>query len=222
MGGRVVPKAGVPRVVWERPRAKCPIRGETQVDHIPFLAVARSLGTYCRNLPFHLTVTLWLLSTQATVACINYSPLQGSDSFHVHGLCACVIWCLLLLLAIARSSCLNQEIGTWAQAYDLVGKTIAMQKDKIPTVTGDLWSYNSNNGEYAISPEPDVHSRKFNPTTMRCLVLASDGLWNIIDPKSAITITEMTERKGFREVIYGKVCDRYLAIIMRKSNTKWV
>lgn len=46
-GGQVAIKSGVPRVVWNRPRDpmhRGPIRRRTQVDAIPFLAVARSLG----------------------------------------------------------------------------------------------------------------------------------------------------------------------------------
>uniref|UniRef100_W8B6R7 Protein phosphatase 1D n=1 Tax=Ceratitis capitata TaxID=7213 RepID=W8B6R7_CERCA len=46
-GGKVVVKSGVPRVVWNRPRNaghKGPIRCNTPVDEVPFLAVARSLG----------------------------------------------------------------------------------------------------------------------------------------------------------------------------------
>lgn len=45
-GGKVVAKAGVPRVVWNRPRVghKGPIKKNTPMDEIPFLAVARSLG----------------------------------------------------------------------------------------------------------------------------------------------------------------------------------
>lgn len=45
-GGKVISKAGVPRVVWNRPRAghKGPIKKNTPMDEIPFLAVARSLG----------------------------------------------------------------------------------------------------------------------------------------------------------------------------------
>ncbi|XP_031626326.1 uncharacterized protein LOC116342744 isoform X2 [Contarinia nasturtii] len=45
-GGKVVSKAGVPRVVWNRPRIghKGPVRRSTPIDEIPFLAVARSLG----------------------------------------------------------------------------------------------------------------------------------------------------------------------------------
>lgn len=45
-GGKVISKAGVPRVVWNRPRLghKGPIKKNTPMDEIPFLAVARSLG----------------------------------------------------------------------------------------------------------------------------------------------------------------------------------
>lgn len=45
-GGEVVTKAGVQRVVWNRPKPthKGPIRRSTVTDKIPFLAVARSLG----------------------------------------------------------------------------------------------------------------------------------------------------------------------------------
>ena len=46
-GGKVVWKAGVPRVVWNRPRIghRGPVLRSTHIDEIPFLAVARSLGT---------------------------------------------------------------------------------------------------------------------------------------------------------------------------------
>ena len=45
-GGAVMAKAGVNRVVWQRPKKPLhgPIRRSTLVEKIPFLAVARSLG----------------------------------------------------------------------------------------------------------------------------------------------------------------------------------
>lgn len=50
-GGQVVAKSGVQRVVWNRPRTdhRGPIRRSTQIDRIPFLAVARSLGNPLSN-----------------------------------------------------------------------------------------------------------------------------------------------------------------------------
>ncbi len=45
-GGKVMQKAGVARVVWYRPRGDLngPLRRSTQIDEVPFLAVARALG----------------------------------------------------------------------------------------------------------------------------------------------------------------------------------
>ena len=46
-GGLVLAKSGVHRVVWQRPRViKGPLRRCTVVDNVPFLAVARALGSY--------------------------------------------------------------------------------------------------------------------------------------------------------------------------------
>ncbi|KAM9801587.1 LOW QUALITY PROTEIN: protein phosphatase 1D-like [Neosynchiropus ocellatus] len=46
LGGSVIKKSGVNRVVWKRPRLthNGPVRRSTVIDQIPFLAVARSLG----------------------------------------------------------------------------------------------------------------------------------------------------------------------------------
>ena len=44
-GGQVLAKAGVQRVVWHRPKINTgPVRRSTNVDNIPFLAIARALG----------------------------------------------------------------------------------------------------------------------------------------------------------------------------------
>ncbi|KAL4647186.1 protein phosphatase 1D [Arapaima gigas] len=46
LGGSVIKKSGVNRVVWKRPRLthNGPVRRSTVIDQIPFLAVARALG----------------------------------------------------------------------------------------------------------------------------------------------------------------------------------
>ena len=49
LGGAVVSKAGVQRVVWKRPKVTPPgqpgvMRKSTTIEHIPFLSVSRSLG----------------------------------------------------------------------------------------------------------------------------------------------------------------------------------
>ncbi|CAK1541802.1 unnamed protein product [Leptosia nina] len=103
-GGKVVSKAGVPRVVWNRPRPghKGPIKKNTPMDEIPFLAVARSLG--------------------------------------------------------------------------------------------DLWSYNPENDEFIVSPDPDVGVLTIDPSKFRCLIFGTDGLWNMMSPEGAVSLVQATEK----------------------------
>ncbi|XP_026313560.1 probable protein phosphatase 2C 76 [Hyposmocoma kahamanoa] len=112
-GGKVVSKAGVPRVVWNRPRIghKGPIKKNTPMDEIPFLAVARSLG--------------------------------------------------------------------------------------------DLWSYNPQNDEFIVSPDPDVGVLTIDPSKFRCLIFGTDGLWNMISPEGAVSLVQATERHNEAALVGG-------------------
>lgn len=112
-GGKVVSKAGVPRVVWNRPRPghKGPIKKNTPMDEIPFLAVARSLG--------------------------------------------------------------------------------------------DLWSYNPQNDEFIVSPDPDVGVLTIDPTKFRCLIFGTDGLWNMISPEGAVNLVQATEKHNEAALVGG-------------------
>ncbi|KAH9631354.1 hypothetical protein HF086_012142 [Spodoptera exigua] len=112
-GGKVVSKAGVPRVVWNRPRLghKGPIKKNTPMDEIPFLAVARSLG--------------------------------------------------------------------------------------------DLWSYNPQNDEFIVSPDPDVGVLTIDPSKFRCLIFGTDGLWNMISPEGAVSLVQATERHNEAALVGG-------------------
>ncbi|GAB1598030.1 uncharacterized protein LOC115211096 [Argonauta hians] len=113
-GGEVVTKAGVQRVVWNRPKLthKGPIRRSTVTDKIPFLAVARSLG--------------------------------------------------------------------------------------------DLWSFNYANGDFIISPMPDVSVHNLLPKNDKCLILGSDGLWNMMNPLEAVMVVLEDEQK-FDELVVNDI-----------------
>ena len=57
-----------------------------------------------------------------------------------------------------------------------------MHYEEIPLLTlarslGDFWSYNSQSGQFIVSPNPDVHVYELDMTTDRCIILASKGLW---------------------------------------------
>uniref|UniRef100_A0A6M2CZA1 Protein phosphatase 2c n=1 Tax=Rhipicephalus microplus TaxID=6941 RepID=A0A6M2CZA1_RHIMP len=104
VGGLIMNKSGVDRVVWNRPCVghRGPVRRSTHFDKIPFLAVARSLG--------------------------------------------------------------------------------------------DLWSYNYTAGKFIVSPEPDVSVVKIDTRRDRCIVMASDGLWNMVDISEAVRYVQQAER----------------------------
>lgn len=105
MWGKVQQKQGIHRVVWYRPKNphQGPIRRNTRIEEVPFLAVARSLG--------------------------------------------------------------------------------------------DLWSYNYKTEKFVVSPEPDVTVVEVDES-FKCLVFASDGLWNVIEPENSIDSVYETERRN--------------------------
>jgi protein phosphatase 1D len=60
---------------------------------------------------------------------------------------------------------------------------------------GDLWSYNLMHDEYIVSPEPDVFVFELDPQLHKCLVLATDGLWNVLKPNDCVELVRQTDRE---------------------------
>ncbi|WAR01226.1 PPM1D-like protein [Mya arenaria] len=50
----------------------------------------------------------------------------------------------------------------------------------------DLWSYNYFKEEFVVSPEPDVCVHKLDPSVDKCLVIGSDGLWNMLSADESV------------------------------------
>ncbi|XP_058129590.1 uncharacterized protein LOC131272004 [Anopheles coustani] len=80
--------------------------------------------------------------------------------------------------------------------------------DEIPFLAvarslGDLWSYNSAVDEFIVSPMPDVSVIEIDPKKFRCLIFGTDGLWNVISPKSAVEIVRNTEMENIRIALEG-------------------
>ncbi|XP_059478781.1 protein phosphatase 1D-like [Neocloeon triangulifer] len=65
---------------------------------------------------------------------------------------------------------------------------------------GDLWSHNQEQDSFVVSPVPDVHVLAADASKHRCLVLGTDGLWNVMTPQQAVQIVQQTER--FNESCY--------------------
>jgi protein phosphatase 1D len=72
-------------------------------------------------------------------------------------------------------------------------------------ISGDLWSYNYASGDYAVSPEPDLHCMHLDPKKHVCLILGSDGLWNMMSPQEAVNIVEQVENEIEQKFLHDPV-----------------
>jgi len=71
--------------------------------------------------------------------------------------------------------------------------------DEIPFLAvarslGDLWSYNSEENVFVVSPEPDIRVYPIDINKHRCLVLGTDGAWNMLTPQNAISTICQAEK----------------------------
>jgi len=55
---------------------------------------------------------------------------------------------------------------------------------------GDLWSYNSESDSFVVSPEPDVSVYELDVSIHRCVIVASDGVWNMVSPSDAVEFVD--------------------------------
>ena len=64
---------------------------------------------------------------------------------------------------------------------------------------GDFWSWSERTQQFVVSPQPDVNVHPLDPSRQRFLVLASDGLWNVMSPQDVVNFVwdyEMGETKA--------------------------
>ena len=61
---------------------------------------------------------------------------------------------------------------------------------------GDLWSFNSASNQFVVSPEPDVNSMTIDVSRHRCLILGTDGLWNMVPPQRAVEVVQNIDRQN--------------------------
>jgi protein phosphatase 1D len=85
---------------------------------------------------------------------------------------------------------------------------------------GDLWSHNQEQDAFVVSPMPDVHVLVADASKHRCLILGTDGLWNVMTPLQAVQIVQQTER--FNESCYEEVWITSHAVFCRSTLLKFV
>ncbi|GAB6028682.1 hypothetical protein CHUAL_004507 [Chamberlinius hualienensis] len=71
--------------------------------------------------------------------------------------------------------------------------------DQIPFLAvarslGDLWSYDYFHSRFIVSPEPDVSVVPINYKYDRCIIIATDGVWNMISSSDAVRYVQAAEK----------------------------
>lgn len=117
-----------------------------------------------------------------------------------------------------------------------IGHTGAIRRstelDRIPFLAvarslGDLWSWNKKTEEFVVSPEPDVEVHDLNRCGSRFIILASDGVTNMIKPDNAVSmVADFEERKRRGDVqgtsaheLVHEALNRWAARGMRADNS---
>ena len=93
--------------------------------------------------------------------------------------------------------------GVWRVVWDRERiNTATGQKttDHIPFLSvsrslGDFWSYNPRTGQYVVSPSPDVFVHPMDLSVQSFVVVASDGLWNVMTPTDVVRFIHDYEQK---------------------------
>jgi len=80
--------------------------------------------------------------------------------------------------------------------------------DEIPFLAvaralGDLWSYNSKRDVFVVSPDPDLHVYSIDISRQRCLVLGTDGAWNVLSPEMAVNSVRQAEKNNEKHMLEG-------------------
>ena len=67
---------------------------------------------------------------------------------------------------------------------------------------GDFWSYNPRTEQFAVSPVPDVMAHPLDLSMQKFVVVASDGLWNVMTPAEVVEFVEEYRSEEQRETLH--------------------
>ena len=68
-----------------------------------------------------------------------------------------------------------------------------------------LSSAQTKDDVFAVSPDPDRHVYDVNVLKDRCLVLATDGAWNVVTPDMAVQCVSESEKSNEKHMIDPQV-----------------
>ncbi len=104
----------------------------------------------------------------------------------------------------------RQKLITSTNYYRSEHLRATVEYEQIPFLAvsralGDLWSLNKQTNLYSVSPEPELTVIEIDPNKHRCLILASDGLWNMITPEVAVEIVRNCDVKTEAMILNSEV-----------------
>ena len=78
---------------------------------------------------------------------------------------------------------------------------------------GDFWSWSEQTQKFVVSPHPDVSVHPLDLTTQRFIVVASDGLWNVMSPQEVVDFVWSYQQKEEDEELLHQTQDVVRALI---------
>ncbi len=69
------------------------------------------------------------------------------------------------------------------------------------TSIGDLWSYNPKDDVFVVSPDPDLYVHTIDVTRDHCLILATDGAWNVLSAEMAVDSVHEAELNNEKHML---------------------
>ena len=93
---------------------------------------------------------------------------------------------------------------------------------------GDYWSYNQLTKMYIVSSEPDVDIHKLDTSKQRFLVVASDGLWDVISAQEVVDFVwayenrKNEEKKNDEKEEEGYKADNVVRALINEALNRWM
>lgn len=78
---------------------------------------------------------------------------------------------------------------------------------------GDFWSWSERTQQFVVSPHPDVCVHPLDASNQKFIVLASDGLWNVMSPQEVVDFVWEYETREEEEELLHQTRDVVRALI---------
>ena len=86
---------------------------------------------------------------------------------------------------------------------------------------GDLWSYDIRYDKYHVSPVPDVLEYAFKRGRDIFMIMASDGLWNVMSPQRAVNFVNSVRQNELKNTESDLGCSKVADTLLEEALHEW-